>query len=875
MKKKHLVGLITVAILASLLCQTAFAEIRYLEYVTGDMTEAGYWTTGIENPDAVLADYTDIQAINASIYDTDACMMTDMSQIRKEYNAEATYRSLWATAFSEASGLMQVTHYDINNTIITGDRMNAILENIGGEDASSSATLKYGICVRRSDVIGLPSDLIATDEEGDVDYNFYQMSAVRVNEPVAIKAVSKDGKYFFCDTECVSGWIRSEDIAVCEDKEEWLDAWCFPAEEAIVVAEGKIYLEDSNINPVTSHVMLPMGTVLRRVSDDEYDASVTGRQPVYNYAVWLPIRQKDGSYSKTIALISKHYFVSEGYLPLTTNNILKVAFGKLGDTYGWGSMLNSVDCSNYIRDIYSCFGLSLARNTTWQSAMPVFKFNVANANIKEKKAVLDTLPPGAVLYFNGHEMMYLGHEEDNYYVISAVSNVKDMTTAEQVKLRTVVINVLDQPRPSGLTWLECLDTMLVPYLPGPEGGPEVIGTPDTDNSVSEAALKEELANADAAALRDAMNIHTDFHDKYFLHGDKGADFQKYIVLHDTSSYAAGDEVVSHWANSGDYQASHFLIDKDGSITQCLPLDKLAHHSGWGDKGNNEKFEVPEDGRDDRNGTQPSSIYSDYGMNSYSIGIALQHMDSEEGEEDEYTEEQLTALDQLIAYIDAYYGSESQIISHKDWLADSTDMSASFDAYLNLYQAYRQHTEPEAEAEEVTEETEEGSDEAVEEIVVSGTDLTDEERPENATVSGQAEAADTNPEAAATDNEKTGNAEVSEQTEAADADAEADATNDEMADADTDTPADGTDAKAVDEDTETADADLTEGEAETKDTAAKAKEKNAEAEGANEADQAENAKEDASDAAPVPGQTSEISGEASDLDEVTGDEKEAS
>ena len=49
-------------------------------------------------------------------------------------------------------------------------------------------------------------------------------------------------------------------------------------------------------------------------------------------------------------------------------------------------MLDSVDCSNYIRDIYKCFGLSLARNTTWQSAMPVYKYDVASSTDEEKKA---------------------------------------------------------------------------------------------------------------------------------------------------------------------------------------------------------------------------------------------------------------------------------------------------------------------------------------------------------------------------------------------------------------------------------------------------------------------------------------------------------
>ena len=36
----------------------------------------------------------------------------------------------------------------------------------------------------------------------------------------------------------------------------------------------------------------------------------------------------------TIALIPQHCSVNRGYLPLTTENIMKVAFTTLGDAYG-------------------------------------------------------------------------------------------------------------------------------------------------------------------------------------------------------------------------------------------------------------------------------------------------------------------------------------------------------------------------------------------------------------------------------------------------------------------------------------------------------------------------------------------------------------
>lgn len=76
--------------------------------------------------------------------------------------------------------------------------------------------------------------------------------------------------------------------------------------------------------------------------------------------------------------------VSVGYLSLTNEEIIKQAFKCLGDRYGWGGMLESRDCSSYIREVYRCFGWILPRNTTGQLQMPVRKIELAGRRCSEK-----------------------------------------------------------------------------------------------------------------------------------------------------------------------------------------------------------------------------------------------------------------------------------------------------------------------------------------------------------------------------------------------------------------------------------------------------------------------------------------------------------
>lgn len=173
----------------------------------------------------------------------------------------------------------------------------------------------------------------------------------------------------------------------------------------------------------------------------------------------------------------------------------------------------------------------------------------------------------------------------------------------------------------------------------------------------------------------------------FDHGAKGPEFQKYIVLHDTEGDGSASGVIDWWDSNGTGVAAHFVINKDGSIVQCVELDRIAHHAGYGDTGHNQKYGTVDESRDDKVGTKSiGSWASDYGMNSYSVGIELVHVGGSGG----YPKAQLEALDNLISYIDTYYGFESQIIDHKAWRSGNSDTSKEFSQYLANYQDHRSY-----------------------------------------------------------------------------------------------------------------------------------------------------------------------------------------
>ena len=198
--------------------------------------------------------------------------------------------------------------------------------------------------------------------------------------------------------------------------------------------------------------------------------------------------------------------------------------------------------------------------------------------------------------------------------------------------------------------------------------------------------EEQRNRANVENLRASLKITEDYRSS-FVHGEKPASCQKYIMLHDTEGNNDAASVISGWDNNGNLVAAHFVVNKDGSIWQCVPLDKIAHHAGYGDTGHNAQFGVEDESRDDKKGTVSiGSSFADYGMNSWSVGIEIVHV----GGSGSYPEAQLAALDNLIAYIDAYYGFESEITDHKAWRSGNSDTSAEFATYLANYKSMRKH-----------------------------------------------------------------------------------------------------------------------------------------------------------------------------------------
>ena len=243
--------------------------------------------------------------------------------------------------------------------------------------------------------------------------------------------------------------------------------------------------EDAEKEPVKN--LLTMGTCLEAATAAE-TASVADKAAGY-VAVWIPVRGENGSYGRELGFVAEDGPLNKGYFAVTAENIATIALKNLGSAYGWGGANGANDCSGYVRDVYKCFGIELARNTTGQGAQPVAKYDLAGLSDAEKAAQIKKLPIGAVLFFQGHEMIYLGSVADKLYVISSVSSI--VLDGKVEKIRSCVISTLDTLRANGHTWLQDVHTAELPYtmtkpVQGSQGQSHVSQEPETQTPQTQA-----------------------------------------------------------------------------------------------------------------------------------------------------------------------------------------------------------------------------------------------------------------------------------------------------------------------------------------------------------------------------------------------------
>lgn len=429
--------------------------------VSRDMVTSTFWNNRNPRASQVLMSPEEIAFLNKKMKSLDSSLtgFRDLESIPTTFNGPKLIEA--------CANLDRKRELYIDGEAVNDAWFDSIEENIRSAEVSENEPIKYGIITTRTVIKQMPVSKMASDSPTDPEWDDLCDSALRVGDPVVVYYISGDGKFAYIMSEIGPGFIPVTDVGICSDVLQWKDVKTH--EDFIVVTGGKVYLEASSAFPESSEKMLTMGTVLELSKDKKSTAA--NRTPWNSYVVNLPYRKDDGSLGIGRALIPANRDVNVGFLPLTSRGIVDQAFKCLGNRYGWGGMLKSDDCSQFVMNVYKCFGLEIPRNTTWQANMPVKKYEVSKMSPMEKTNLLSRMLPGTIVQFPGHEMIFLGVVNGKVYTINDVSSMADpevvYTDQESLptgRIRSVIVNEMGSTRRRNTqTWLEAMVRLIDPF----------------------------------------------------------------------------------------------------------------------------------------------------------------------------------------------------------------------------------------------------------------------------------------------------------------------------------------------------------------------------------------------------------------------------
>jgi len=302
-------------------------------------------------------------------------------------------------------------------------------------DGISAFGKKYGsgICVTRSVLLSLP-----VEGEWPV-YKPYTLSPIHVNEGVVIYSVTADRKWYFVRTAIYYGWVSSRCIALCNSCEE-MKRYTNDKEFLVVTAD---HLSAGN-------VIYDMGDRIRLTAHDEH-----------GYHVTVLSKDDDGHVTEEEAVIDASADVHVGCLPYTRKNLLDQCFKTLDDRYMWGGGEGERDCSSWIMEIFSCFGLILPRNSARQAKIPAFSLSLSGMDSERKSEILSQLPAGTLIFSPGHVMVYLGRRGNDSYMIHNGGDfcvITEETREEYLTYGVTVMSLEKTATYEGRVWLDAIDS---------------------------------------------------------------------------------------------------------------------------------------------------------------------------------------------------------------------------------------------------------------------------------------------------------------------------------------------------------------------------------------------------------------------------------
>ncbi|WP_417362864.1 SH3 domain-containing protein [Gallaecimonas pentaromativorans] len=276
----------------------------------------------------------------------------------------------------------------------------------------------FALVVRRTVLRTYPTFERVFNKGLNLDLDRFQESGLFPGDALALLAKSRDGHWYFAQSQNYRAWVPATDLAIGSRQAVLGYGKATPF---LVTTGSQVETVFNPEEPRVSKLRLDMGLRLPLVPSTH---NLYGQNPYAGFVVRLPVRNGDGSLDFKAALIPRSQDVHQGYLPLTQANLVRQSFKFLGERYGWGHDYQGRDCTGFVGEVYRSFGLVMPRNSDEQGhGRYGHDHPFGKGQVAAKLKVLATAPVGSLIYLPGHVAMLLGRVDGKPWVIHDVAGL--------------------------------------------------------------------------------------------------------------------------------------------------------------------------------------------------------------------------------------------------------------------------------------------------------------------------------------------------------------------------------------------------------------------------------------------------------------------
>ncbi len=265
------------------------------------------------------------------------------------------------------------------------------------------------ITLRNTDLRVLPTTEAHLSDPRNcfLPFDNLQNSSVAAGSPLFVSHASKDKKWVLAETHYAIGWIPAQHTAPVDG--DFMKQWETGAYATIIKdktpihgARGKLLFKAS------------LGSFFPKSGEDGKTLQIL-----------VAVAGKKGQAAIQEVSLTRAAAAAKP-LPLTAENMTKLANGLMHEPYGWGGLDERRDCSSTLMDLFSPFGIWLPRNSGHQAKRTGIFIDLAGLSPteKEKRIVTEGIPYLTLLWLKGHIMLYIGKHNGQALVFHNFWSVK-------------------------------------------------------------------------------------------------------------------------------------------------------------------------------------------------------------------------------------------------------------------------------------------------------------------------------------------------------------------------------------------------------------------------------------------------------------------